>query len=507
VSRRTSLPKICVALGLPDVDSLLAHARKETASGETFLEFRLDYLSNPLEGVRVIRDFLRLEPDVTILATCRRHQNHGKFNGSVEEQLRVLEAAIDAGAHGIDIEVESAEVVHTQVEHLRSKAWVILSFHNFSGTPAVEPVLKRMMKTGADGYKLVTMAKKPSDNYRVLALSEAHPRTPLIVLAMGESGLPTRILSPAYGALYTYAAPNATEGTAPGQIAARWLRQLYKADKWKKQVKVFGVIADPVRQSISPAVHNRALQHKRIDGVYLPFLVQPPQLKDFFSLASKLPVAGFSVTIPHKQKVIRYLDIIDPLARRIGAVNTVWRRGGKWRGSNTDVHGVLSPLKKRVNLGKSSVLIAGNGGAARGAAFTVADSGAKVAITGRNPDRVRALAKLVNAEPLTVEQASSRHFDALIHCTPLGMFPNTSGCFFKDEIPADIVFDMVYNPLETELVRRAKQEGLEVIPGLQMFVEQAVHQFETFTGESAPRSVMEKAALEALGHKMTAPIV
>ncbi|MBM3758430.1 MAG: shikimate dehydrogenase, partial [Acidobacteria bacterium] len=125
----------------------------------------------------------------------------------------------------------------------------------------------------------------------------------------------------------------------------------------------------------------------------------------------------------------------------------------------------------------------------------------------RNPDRVRALAKLVNAEPLTVEQASSRHFDALIHCTPLGMFPNTSGCFFKDEIPADIVFDMVYNPLETELVRRAKQEGLEVIPGLQMFVEQAVHQFETFTGESAPRSVMEKAALEALGHKMTAPIV
>jgi len=124
-----------------------------------------------------------------------------------------------------------------------------------------------------------------------------------------------------------------------------------------------GVIADPVRHSISPAVHNRSFQSKRLDAVYLPFLVKPPQLKDFFAFAGKLPLAGFSVTIPHKQKVIRYLDAVDPLARRIGAVNTVWRKAGKWRGANTDVAGVIVPLKKKLNIAKSSVLIVGNGGA------------------------------------------------------------------------------------------------------------------------------------------------
>lgn len=483
------------------MESLLSHARKEVESGESFLEFRIDYLPDPLAGVEAIRTFAKQEPDVTILATCRRHQNHGRYNGSIEEQIRVLEAAIDAGAHGIDIEIESAELVHHQVEHLRSKAWVIVSFHNFSGTPAVEPVLKRMTKIAADGYKLVTTAKKPSDSHRVLALASSNPKTPLVMLAMGETGLATRVLSPAFGGLYTYAAPNANEGTAPGQISARLLRHLYRADKLKKSAKVYGVIADPVRHSISPAVHNRTFQSKRLDAVYLPFLVHAAQIKDFFLLAEKLPVSGFSVTIPHKQKVLRYLDIVDPLARRIGAVNTVWRKGGKWRGTNTDVQGVLAPLKKKLNLAKSTVLIAGTGGAARGAAFALADAGAKVSVAGRNLDRVRALSKLVNAEPMTLAEAEKLHFDVLVHCTPIGMWPNVDACLFKDSIPADVVFDMVYNPLETMLVKRAKDEGLDVIQGLQMFLEQAVHQFETFTGETAPRAVMERAAIEALNHK------
>lgn len=488
-------------MGFPEVGTLLAHARKEVESGETFLEFRLDYLPKPMDGVEAIRKFLAAEPDVTLLATCRRHQNHGKFNGSIEEQLRILEAAIDAGAKAIDIEIESAELVHAAVEHLRSKAWVIISFHNFGGTPAVDPVLKRMTKIPADAYKLVTTARKPSDSFRVLSLATSHPKTPLVMLAMGESGLPTRVLAPAYGGLYTYAAPNANEGTAPGQIAAKMLRHLYRVDKFSRSAKVYGVIADPVRHSISPAVHNRGFQSKRLDAVYLPFLVQPAQLKDFFVLAEKLPIAGFSVTIPHKQKVLRYLDIVDPLTRRIGAVNTVWRKGGKWRGTNTDVHGVIGPLKKKLSIAKSSVLIAGNGGAARSAAFALLDAGAKVSITGRNSDRVRALAKVCNAEALTMDQAEAQYFDALVHCTPIGMWPNVDQCLFKDKIPADVVFDMVYNPLETVLIKRAKDEGRDVIPGLQMFIEQAVHQFEIFTGENAPRPAMEKAALEALGQK------
>jgi hypothetical protein len=130
------------------------------------------------------------------------------------------------------------------------------------------------------------------------------------------------------------------EGTAAGQVCARQLRHLYRVEKLSKAVRVYGVIAWPVRHSISPMVHNRAFQAHRLDAVYLPFLVAPPQLRDFFSFAEQLPVAGFSVTIPHQQKVVRYLDFVEPLARRIGAVNTVWRKLGKWRGANSDAAGV-----------------------------------------------------------------------------------------------------------------------------------------------------------------------
>src|SRR5262249_50752876 len=304
----------------------------------------------------------------------------------------------------------------------------------------------RMTRISADGYKIVTTAKKPSDNSRVLALARAYPKSPMVLLAMGEMGFATRVLSPAMGGLYTYAAPNAAEGTASGQVSARQLRHLYRTEKFTRDARIFGVVADPVRHSISPAVHNRAFQARRADAVYLPFLVKPVQLKDFLILADKLPLAGFSVTIPHKQKILRYLDLIDPLARRIGAVNTVWRKAGKWRGTNTDVDGVLVPLQRRVRLGKSSVLVVGNGGAARGAAYALAETGAKLAITGRNLDRVRALAKACDAEPLSREQAERRMFDVLIHATPLGMFPRVDQCFFADRVPAKLVFDMVYNP-------------------------------------------------------------
>lgn len=496
---RTALPKICIALGFPTVEQLIAHARQEAEAGETFIEFRLDYLPKPDQGVQAIRDFLERYPQCTILATCRRHQNHGHFNGSIEEQIRILDSAIDAGARAVDVEVESAENVVPRLEAIRGRAWLILSYHNFGGTPSLDAVMRRMAKIPADAYKIVSTARKPTDNFRVLSLAKSNPRTPLILLAMGEVGFPTRVLSTAFGGTYTYAAPVSAEGTAAGQVSSKLLRTLYRIEKFSKAAKIYGVIADPVRHSISPAVHNRAFQSRRIDSVYLPFLVHPPHLKDFFLLADKLPIAGFSVTIPHKQKVIRYLDIVDPLARRIGAVNTVWRKGGKWRGINTDAQGVTVPLAKKIRLAKASVLVVGNGGAARGAAFALSDAGAKVSIVGRNPDRVRALAKICNAEAIMRDELNSHYFDALVHATPLGMHPHVNECFFPDRIPAEIVFDMVYNPMETVLLRRAAEQKKVIVDGLQMFLEQAALQFETWTGESAPRPAMEKAALEMLG--------
>ena len=286
-----------------------------------------------------------------------------------------------------------------------------------------------------------------------------------------------------------------------GEFDDAWrtmLRSLYRIDKFTKAARIYGVVADPVRHSVSPQVHNRAFQSRRLDAVYVPLLVNPNQLRDFFQFAEDLPLSGFSVTIPHKRRIMRYLDQIDPLARRIGAVNTVIRKAGKWRGSNTDAGAVAGPLSKLISLPKATALIVGNGGAARSAACALADAGTKVAVTGRNPDRVRALARLVNGELMSHEQAMQRHFDIVINATPVGMWPNVSECPFADKIPGEIVFDMVYNPLETFLIRRALDQGKKVIPGLKMFIEQAVRQFEIWIGEPAPRAAMETAALEAL---------
>jgi 3-dehydroquinate dehydratase/shikimate dehydrogenase len=487
-------------MGFPDPQKLIEHARREANAGESFFEFRLDYLPAPEQGVAVIRKFLAAHPECSILATCRRHQNQGKFNGSVEDQLRILDAAFEAGARAVDVEIESAENAIPRLEVLRGKGQLLLSYHNYDGTPSPESIVRRMLRIPADGYKIVTTARKPSDNARILSLTKSHPRTPMVVLAMGETGFPTRVLGTAWGGMFTYAAPNASEGTASGQVSARVLRHLYRAEKFSRAAKIYGVIADPVRHSISPAVHNRAFQSHRLDAVYLPFLVQPAQLKDFFLLAESLPIAGFSVTIPHKQRILRYLDVIDPLARRIGAVNTVWKKAGKWRGANTDADAVTVPLSRKLRLSKSSVLVVGNGGAARSAAYALVDSGAKVSIVGRNPDRVRSLARACGAESLLRDQMNGRKFDALVHATPLGMLPNVDACFFPGALPAELVFDMVYNPLETTLLRHAASQGLTIISGLQMFVEQATRQFEIWTGAPAPRSVMEKAAVEALTH-------
>jgi 3-dehydroquinate dehydratase/shikimate dehydrogenase len=500
MAQTRSLPRICIALGLTDVPTLLAHARREALAGETFLEFRLDYLDKPLQGAEAIRDFRGEFPDITVLATCRRHQNHGKFNGSVDEQFAVLEAAVRSGAQAVDIEIETAEVSQERLHQFRGRALLIVSYHNFDATPPLDTVINRVTRVTADIFKIVTTARKPSDNVRMLAAARAYSKQKMVVLAMGELGFPTRVLSPVFGGLYSYAAPICAGGTAAGQVSARSLRHLYRVETLGRSAKVYGVIADPIRHSISPAVHNRGFQSRRIDAVYLPFLVAPALLRDFFLLAERLPLAGFSVTIPHKQKIIRYLDVVDPLARRIGAVNTVWRKAGKWRGANTDAAGITGPLSRLLRLPKSSVLIAGNGGAARGAAFALSDAGAKIALVGRNPDRVRALAKVCGAEAVLREQLNGRRFDAVVHATPLGMFPHVEDCFFDDLIPADVVFDMVYNPLETALIRKAREQGKAVVPGLEMFIEQAVRQFEIWTGESAPRAAMQKAALEALEH-------
>jgi 3-dehydroquinate dehydratase / shikimate dehydrogenase len=488
-----SVPRICVALGLPTPLLLSRAAEREYKDGNTLLEFRLDYLSDASSAAELIRNFRKRYPDSYIVATCRHRQNNGRFSGSIEQQIAHLKNAATAGATAIDLEIESAERVKSVLPSLRDTTPLIISYHNFESTPALDPVLRHLQRIPADVYKVVTTARKPSDNLRILHFAREHSSSKLVVFAMSEAGVVTRVLGLASGCVYTYAAPAEIEPTAPGQIAARDLRSLYRCEKLTRKSRLYGLIADPVAHSKSPLLHNRAFPARRMDAVYIPFLIASPHLRDWMTVASALPVAGFSVTIPHKQRIARYLDVVEPLAKRIGAVNTVWRKAGKWRGANTDTEGVLKPLRRHVRLAHASILIAGYGGAARAAAVAIREAGANVTITGRNMKDAQALARMVNAEAATLREAQSRKYDALVHATPVGMSPKVDECLFCDAIPADVVLDMVYNPHETVLLKRAEQQGCTVIHGSEMLLEQAACQFEIWTGESAPRSVMQSA--------------
>lgn len=488
-----SLPRICVALGLPDASRLARAAEIEIKDGSSFLEFRLDYLDSPEAGIKVLRNFRKKYPDAYLLATCRHRRASGHFKGDLHQQTSLLKDAAHAGATFIDLEIETAEQVKSEIDALRQLAPLCVSYHNFESTPALAPILKRLGRIPADAHKLATTARKPSDNLRLFECLNAPRTIPLIALAMSEVGLVSRILSPSRGSLYSYASPSSEEGTAPGQVPAKMMRSLYHCDKLVPQTRIFGVIASPVAHSKSPVIHNRAFQARRLDSVYLPFLVHAHQLGDWMKVASELPVSGFSVTIPHKQRIMRYLDVIDPLAKRIGAVNTVWRKAGKWRGANTDTEGVIQPLSQHLRLPHASVLIAGYGGAARAAAIALSDASATITITGRNLASAQALAKVVKGSALSLADAQAQRFDALINATPLGMLPNTGDAIFDGKIPAAIVMDMVYNPHETQLLKLARSQGLTVIHGIDMLLEQAAHQFEIWTGETAPRIVMKRS--------------
>lgn len=488
-----NLPRLCVALGFPTADQLSKVAAREYKDGVTFFEVRLDHLSEPAAGLQFIRRFRQAHPETHILATCRHRHAHGQFSGAMERQIAILKDAAAAGAFMVDLEIESAEKMKAAASFLRDDMLLLVSYHNFQTTPAFESILRRLRKVPADVYKVATTARKPSDNLRVLSYMRQPQSPPLIAFAMSETGIASRVLTPSLGCVFTYAAPSDEAGTAPGQIQVKAFRSLYRPEKLTPQSKVYGVVADPVSHSKSPNIHNRAFQARRIDAVYLPFLVSPSQLGDWMTLASTLPVPGFSVTIPHKRKIMRYLENVEPLARRIGAVNTVWRKAGKWRGTNTDTEGVLKPLARHLRIANSSILIAGYGGAARAAAIALHDGRANVTITGRNHSAAQSLARVVQGEAISLKQAQGRSFDALIHATPVGMLPNVNDSLFPDRVPGQVVLDMVYNPHETVLLKHAKAQGCTVVHGAEMLLEQAASQFEIWTGESAPRDVMRNA--------------
>ena len=503
----SALPRICASIGHSDESVATALALASADRGESLLELRFDLLARPESGAGMVRRILMRHPRVAIIATCRRRSNGGAFKGSVEEQAAMLRSAVAAGAGLVDVEIESVEHEPRILKGLGEGAAIVVSYHNFDETPELRSVVQRLQLPGADILKVATKVNRPSDNLRLIALCADHPN--MVVSGMGETGTPTRLLSPLRGGLFTYASPDGGSGsstetdsrlrvapTATGQVSVSAARQLYRVQEGNSKTKAYAVIAKPVGHSKSPLIHNKAFNSTGFDGIYVPILVEPGHVGDFIETMRAMPISGVSVTIPHKQAVTPYLDAVDPASEGIGAVNTLYWKGGRLLGTNTDAIGITAPLGKRVNLARARVLVVGNGGAAKAAIVALKQAGSEVFVTGRNPSRVETLARLHGAVSLRFESVGDRNFDVLVQSTPVGMFPNVDDSLFPGRIPADVVFDLVYNPLETALLKHAADEGKVVISGIEMFVEQAAAQFQIWTGLDAPREVMRNAVLQ-----------
>jgi shikimate dehydrogenase len=264
--------------------------------------------------------------------------------------------------------------------------------------------------------------------------------------------------------------------------------------------KIYGIMGKPVAHSLSPAMHNAAFQKLELNNVYLAFEVADVAnaMKGFRALG----ICGVSVTIPHKQAVIPHLDAIDPVAEKIGAVNTLLLDGPQITGYNTDWMGANQAMKGPVRLHNSTVLLLGAGGAARAIGFGLKEQGAEVLLANRTLPTGEALAKDLNCPFYPLADLTKVTADVLINATSVGMEPNADATPVPRSLLANVpvVMDIVYAPLETRLLSEAKQMGCKAIDGTQMLLLQGVAQFELWTGKKAPVDVMREKLMSHLQH-------
>ncbi len=492
------LPRICVAIAASGPAELEERA-EALARDNSLLEFRLDYLPKPALALPRLKRFLEYHPHIIVIATCRRAAAGGKFRGSIAAELEILSRAVASGCQLIDLELQTAQRCKPeQLQKLRSRAAVLLSYHDFHGTHNLDQTMAAMAKIPADFYKIVTTAKKLYDNVEMMRLlQQKGDRHTLVGLCMGEQGVLSRVLGLRAGSAFTFAAFNAEEKTAPGQISAQELRSTYRIEQIDAATRVYGVVGNPVSQSLSPVIMNAALRRENVNGVYLA--LQTKSLKDLLACVREIPIHGLSITMPYKQEIVQYLDNTDAHTARTGACNTVVRgQDGKLYGFNTDTAGVLRPLEQRLSVGGAKILVIGAGGAAHAAVFALKERGAEVYVLNRNVQRGQKLAHRARARTMKRADLKKTSFDVIINATPVGMDNLRESPLEENEINAKYVFDMVYDPLETRLLVLAKQRGAQVIPGIEMFVHQAARQFEIWTGKPAPWDEMLRVVMLAL---------
>ncbi len=497
---RSRIGKVCVAI-IGSTPSEIIEKIQLTMKENNFVEVRLDYLDDPLPALAPLKALLSSNPTLTAIATCRRTGDGGRFNGSVAQELDLLTQAAASGFQIVDLPVASAEAnLPSGLQKLRDTGVsLLISHHDFAATKDLEGVYDRIRPFAPDFIKIVPTAKTLSDNITLMRFLERMNESANIVgICMGEPGIISRVLGVRAGSAFTFAAATAGEETAPGQIAARTLYETYRIDEVDAATKVYGVAGNPVRHSLSPLMLNTAFRRETLNAVYLA--LQTTRVSDLLRLIQEVPLQGLSITMPLKQEILPHLEHTDPLSARIGACNTLMRmQDGKLYGFNTDVAGIVGPLEKRLSLGGAKVLVLGAGGAARAAVFGLRDKGSDVFILNRTPETALKLARESGSKAIKKEALAKTQFDVILNATPVGMTGHKGApLLLPEELKASFVFDLVYNPLETPLLRLARQQGIPVITGVEMFVQQGARQFEIWTGKPAPEEEMLRVVLHAL---------
>ncbi|MDR0704044.1 MAG: shikimate dehydrogenase [Planctomycetaceae bacterium] len=500
---------ICVIIACGSHTRMITEHQNLAADGVSLVELRLD--------------FLRREPDVhrlisnrptAIIATVRRTLDGGLWRGAEEKRLQLLRSAIVAAPEFVDLEVDIADKIPPFGQTRR-----IISYHNLEETPENLDALHREMLTKSPYFiKIAVNPKTVDDMFRFMAFVREKNREAkqlgdkgvrVIGISMGEMGKATRILAKKFGMPYTYATFSQDRMIAPGMLVYKELLDLYHYDQINADAAVYGIIGNPIGHSLSPLIHNRSFIEQKINAVYVPFPLDDDNVPDFINRAKEMDVKGLSVTIPHKVVVMRHLTKMDPAVEKIGACNTLVFRDEERLGYNTDYVAAASSIEtaaggnfldeKSVLDGKNA-LILGAGGAGMALAYGLKKRGAMVTITDINGNRAYDLGKHLDCEIIDWKSRDKLKPDILVNCTPIGMHPNVDESPFEKSALHSrmIVFDVVYNPENTLLLKLAKEKGCVAVSGVEMFVGQACLQFKLFTGQKASASLMRNLVRNAL---------
>jgi len=489
---------LVVPISAADALGVMTLAHHAQAAGADLVEIRLDSCAAQGADPRAI---VAVIPQLALPAilTIRHGSENGEYSIHDDERVRHYAEAMRLGVAWIDCELAQWPVLQSLGLQRHGQTKLILSYHDFDGMGNDLPGrIAAMRSAGADIAKIAVRAGDAADLAVIRALY-ADATGPLVAIAMGEHGLPTRLLAGVWGAALTFARLDGDVGSAPGQPTVGELLKIYRIKKQNAQTRIYGVIGSPVSHSLSPIIHNTAFAHHQINAIYVPFRVEDSVA---FWRACGSWIDGLSITIPHKQALIGQMYAIEDLARRIGAMNTVYRdRDLRPVGANTDALAVIHCLEEQLGeLHNRQVLVLGAGGVARAIGVALSDRGARVIIVNRTADKAQELAHEVGATFMTMEQALTTTYDVLINGTSAGMGkPDETPWPAEHHREGSVVFDTVYHPLETKLLRDAQRAGARTVSGLEMLVRQALGQYQRWTGREAPQHMMYRACLDRIG--------